>query len=124
MFIEIYGISQNPDTNDFILVQKNFIWLSGNEKIDDFIQEMLSNNDMIEWIPYNQFNDIKEIGKNNSMAVYSAIWKDGPFYKRDSNKEVVLKCLQNSQYTIELLINEVNIYLNFLIFTVTQYINF
>jgi hypothetical protein len=39
--------------------------LSGNEKIDDFIQERqlkTNKNDVVfEWIPYNQFN---EIGKN------------------------------------------------------------
>jgi hypothetical protein len=113
---EIYGISQNPDTNEYILIQNNFInWTSGNEIIDDLIQEMLSNNTIFEWIPYNQFNEIKETGKNNSIIVYSAIWKNGPLsysnkynkYKRYSNKEVTLKCLQDSQNAIELLINEV-----------------
>jgi hypothetical protein len=89
----------------------NFI--SGNEKIDDLIQEMLINNKIFEWIPYNQFIEIKETGKNNSITVYSAIWKDGPLYyryneyKRNSNKEVALKYLQSSQNTIEILINEV-----------------
>jgi hypothetical protein len=72
-------------------------------------------NVMFEWIPYNQFNEIKEIVKTNSITVYSAIWKDGPLYfdfedqkyMRDSNKEVALKYLQNLQNTIEFLINEV-----------------
>jgi hypothetical protein len=84
-------------------------WTSEDKIIDDFIQEMLFNNTIFEWIPYNQFNEIKEIGKNNLMIVYSAIWKDGPLLnnKRDANKEVALKCLQNSQNNIELLINEV-----------------
>jgi hypothetical protein len=76
---------------------------------------MLSNNKIFEWIPYNQFDEITKIGKNNSITAYSAIWKDGPFYddddfdeyKRDSNKEVALKCLQNSQNNIEIIINEV-----------------
>jgi hypothetical protein len=115
---EIYGITQNPDTNDYILIQNNIInymnWISENEIIDDLIQEMLSNNKIFEWIPYNQFNEIKEIGKNNLIIVYSAIWKDGPLnyddyneYKRDSNKEIALKSLQSSQNTIEILINEV-----------------
>jgi hypothetical protein len=36
-FLVLYGISQNPDTNDYILVQNNFTCMSGNEKIDDFI---------------------------------------------------------------------------------------
>jgi hypothetical protein len=114
----MYGISQNPDTNDFILVQKNFTWLSGNEKIDNFIQEMqfdIKNYDdvVFEWIPYNQLNEIKETGKYNSKTIYLAIWKDGPLhyrfgkYTRDSNKKVALKYLQNSQNNIELLINEV-----------------
>jgi hypothetical protein len=57
----------------------------------------LINNTIFEWIPYNQFDEIKETGKNNSITAYSAIWKDGPLdyiynkYKRDPNKEVALK---------------------------------
>src|SRR3954471_17607129 len=50
-------------------------WTSGNGKIDDFIQKVQlkieSPQDIVfEWIPYNQFRDIKEIGKD---TVYSAI---------------------------------------------------
>ena len=100
-------------------------WISGNEKIDDFIQErQLKINNcnygdiLLEWIPYNQFNEIKEISKNSLITVYSAIWKDGPLckknmwsknYTRNSNKEVALKCLynSNSQKSIDSLINEV-----------------
>ena len=57
-------------------------WTSGNEKIDELIQEMQLKinkyNDIVfEWIPYNQFSDIKEIGKGGFATVYSAIWKDG-----------------------------------------------
>jgi hypothetical protein len=121
----MYGISQNPDTGDFIFVQSYTInltnWISGNEKIDDFIQERqlkikVHDDDIVlEWIPYNQFNEIKEIGKNGPATVYSAIWKDGPLHKayssknytRDSNKEVSLKCLHNSQESIDSLINKV-----------------
>ncbi|CAB5385228.1 unnamed protein product [Rhizophagus irregularis] len=116
-FSEIYGISQNPDTNDYILVQNYFTWTSGNKEIDDFIQEMqLKTNNLnivFEWIPYNQFNEIKETGKNSLITLYSAIWKDGSLhyqygrYKRDSNKEIVLKCLHNSQNPVESIINEV-----------------
>ncbi|UZO17004.1 uncharacterized protein OCT59_008370 [Rhizophagus irregularis] len=111
-FLVLYGISQNPDTSDYILVQNYLIRTSGNEKIDDFIQER-----KLEWIPYNQFNEIKEIGKNGSMTAYSAIWKNGPLYKyngkytRDSNKEVALKCLHNLQNPIDSLINEAKKYL-------------
>ena len=66
-------------------------------------------------IPNNQFDKIKEINKGGFATVYSAIWKDGPLhyqynrYTRDSNKEVALKCLYNSQESIDSLINEVYI---------------
>jgi hypothetical protein len=112
----LYGISQNPNTGNYILV---LIWTSGNEKIDDFIQEERSKTNynkgaiVLEWIPYNQFNKIKEIDKNDLITVYSAIWKDGPLYyqydeyTRDSNEKVALKCLHNSQESIDSLINEV-----------------
>jgi hypothetical protein len=124
----LYGISQNPDTNDYILVQNNALnltnWMSGNEKIDNFIQERQLKagkyKDIIfEWIPYNQFNQIKETGKNGLITVYSAIWRDGPLYscynyRHNLNKEVALKCLHNLQNPIEFVINEVlyNIYNN------------
>jgi hypothetical protein len=69
---------------------------------------------VFEWIPYNQFDEIKETGKNSSITIHSAIWKDGPLsknylgkYARKSNKEVALKCLHNLQDTVEFVINEV-----------------
>ncbi|PKK69851.1 hypothetical protein RhiirC2_780512, partial [Rhizophagus irregularis] len=84
VFQALYGISQNPDTGDFIFVQSYTInltnWISGNEKIDEFIQERQLNinydNIVLEWIPYNHFNEIKETSKNGLITVYSAIWKD------------------------------------------------
>jgi hypothetical protein len=107
----LYGISQNPDTNDYILV---FNWTSGSDIIDDFIQkkqlEVIDHDDIVfEWISYNQFNEIKKTGRNNFITVYSAVWKDGPLYKkgRDLNKKVALKCLHNSKNPIEFVINEV-----------------
>ena len=113
----MYGISQDPDTGDYILV---LTCSSGNEKIDGFIQEKqlkINNYDdiVLEWIPYNQFNEIKEIGKNELITIYSAIWEIGPLYKsyswcnytRDSNKAVSLRCLHNLQESIDSLINEV-----------------
>ncbi|CAB4433368.1 unnamed protein product [Rhizophagus irregularis] len=118
-FQALYGISQNPDTGNYILVQNNNIWTCENKKIDDFIQkrQLKINNYkdiVLEWIPYNQFNEIKEIGKNNLITVYTAIWKDGPLYKKDeqssyirnSNEKVALKCLHNSQESVGFLINE------------------
>ena len=70
---------------------------------------------VFEWIPYNQFNQIKKIGKDDFTTVYSAVWKDGPLessykkYRIYSNKEIVLKCLHNSQNSIEFVMTKVNI---------------
>ncbi|GBC38063.2 kinase-like domain-containing protein [Rhizophagus irregularis DAOM 181602=DAOM 197198] len=148
---KIYGISQNPATNNYIIVLENScckecgeiymeIWSkwcrpcqinnlelnhSGNKKIDEFIQEMQlkieSVRDIIvEWIPYDQFNIIKEISKDNFARIYLAIWKVGPLecnydeekckHKRKPNKEVTLKCLNNSQNVISDLLNEAKTY--------------
>jgi hypothetical protein len=101
------------------LVQNHLTRINGNEKIDEFIQEKQFKieyfNVVFEWIPYNQFNEIKETGRNDLITVCSAIWKDGPLYydyyseeyTRDLNKEVALKCLHNSTNPIEFVINEV-----------------
>jgi hypothetical protein len=80
------------------------------------------NNTVFEWIPFNQFNEIKEIEKNNHTTIYSATWKNGPLYKkkwnkdymRDSNKEVALKYLHNLQNAVESLINEVQYFFKYL----------
>jgi hypothetical protein len=91
-------------------------WTSENETIDEFIQKMQSeitscNEIVFEWIPYDQFNNIKNIGK-----VESAIWKDGPldfnfgekeYTRSQPNKEVNLKCLIDSQNNINDFLNEV-----------------
>ena len=69
---------------------------------------------LLEWIPYNQFDDIKEIGKRDFVTIYSGLWKSGPLtydenndekYTRESaNKKVTLKCSQN---LIDEILNEV-----------------
>jgi hypothetical protein len=69
--------------------------------------------DVLEFISYHQFNDIKEINKSDVTTVYSAIWKDGPllYYRNDNkwtrelNKKVYLK-LYSLQHT-DLFLNEV-----------------
>jgi hypothetical protein len=149
--LRIFGISQNPDTRDYIIVLENdgyckecgeiytnirikwckscqinnlkqdfANWTSGNKKIDDFIQEMrlkIKNyyDIIIEWIPYNQFNNIKNIGKKSFFIVYSAIWRDGLLnynfeekkYERVLNEKVTLKCINNLQNDIDKFLDEV-----------------
>ena len=89
---------------------------TGSEKIDGFIQDKQSvvNSDhfILEWIPYNKLNNIKEIGKDGSDTVYSAIWKDGTLYykyewKRKSDEKITLKYSYNSQTNIDEFLNKV-----------------
>jgi hypothetical protein len=104
-------------------LEQNFMnWTSGNEKIDQLIQKLQlkidSYNDIVfEWVPYSQFNNIKVIYDNHAK-VYSAIWKDSPFYydnniirwskKRRTNIKVVLRHLVNNSQDIDNeLLNEV-----------------
>ncbi|EXX62724.1 Ssk2p [Rhizophagus irregularis DAOM 197198w] len=151
--IIIYGITQNPDTKDYIIVLEDLYceycckiygsalikacvpcylknnvtnWTSGNEKVDNFIQEMQLEkfnkslySRLFEYVPYNQFNDIKQIGKDDSITLYSAIWVDGPLkYNfndekyRIPNKKVTLKCLYNSQDITHELLNEAKLHIN------------
>ncbi|UZO16477.1 uncharacterized protein OCT59_007864 [Rhizophagus irregularis] len=140
----IFGISQDPNTKDYIIVfqdkyckfcsEKYIIprkwnkWYescksckvkdltnlisSGSEKIDNFIQvkqlKIINKRDnILEWIPYNQFTDINEMNEDS----LSAIWMDGPLYWETSNKKytrtsnvgVVLKYLHNIQSIDEFL---------------------
>jgi hypothetical protein len=103
------------------VLKQNFAnWTSGNKKIDNFIQEMqlkIENyyDTIIEWIPYNQFNNIKIIGKKSFFIIYSAIWRNGLLnynskeknYERIPNEEVTLKCINNLQNDIDKFLDEV-----------------
>jgi hypothetical protein len=100
-------------------LKNNFTnWTSENKEVDDLIQEMqlkiVNANDIIfEWIPYNQFSNIKKIGKGGFATIYSAIWKDSPLvyikydYIRTGKKVVVLKQLNDSQNIALKFLNEV-----------------
>jgi hypothetical protein len=103
-------------------VQEKLCTWSGNKKIDNFIkekqQEATSSFEFFEWIPYDQFENVKNIGRREFVTIYSAIWKNGYLFEyneethkfsRYKNTKVVLKCLNNSKY-IDDLFNEVFIY--------------
>ena len=68
--------------------QQNFKnWTSGNDDIDKFIQhaQLSANNrlEVLEWIPYDRFYDIKFIAKGGFGNVYKAIRNDGRISKLD-----------------------------------------
>jgi hypothetical protein len=102
-------------------LKENFkYWTSENEKVDNFIKEMQlkinsCNDIVVEWIPYDHFDNIKKIGTGGFATVYLATWKDGLLqynnyrkeYERFSNEWVALKCLHNSQNITNEFLNEV-----------------
>ncbi|GES81568.1 kinase-like domain-containing protein [Rhizophagus clarus] len=75
-FLILYEISQKPDTNEYILVQNNLAnHISENEKIDNFIhkrqlQIKAYSNVVLEWMPYSQFNQIKETDSTSKSQTY------------------------------------------------------
>ena len=92
-------------------------WTSGNKEIDEFIQKFQLNatnlNEVLEWIPYDRFENIEYLAEGGFGTVYKAKWIDGyikrwdinqtNWFRLESNKYVVLKCLNDSQnITIDL----------------------
>ena len=95
-------------------------WTSGNNYIDNFIQETQLNAKSIfhvlEWIPYNRLTNIKYLAKGGFSTVYNAIWLGGCIddwdydnkqWNRHGNVEVVIKSLNNSSNINEEFLNEV-----------------
>ncbi|CAB4426082.1 unnamed protein product [Rhizophagus irregularis] len=104
---EFYGITQDPETKNYMMVlnhkceecnkicnaihfRHRFIdWTSGNDGIDKFIQgiQLTSHDDtkeVLEWIPYDRFYDIKYISKDE---VYRANWIDGNISNWDAKNQ-------------------------------------
>ncbi|GBC08878.1 hypothetical protein RclHR1_08450006 [Rhizophagus clarus] len=90
-------------------LKANFLnWTSGNENIDNLIQECQINtfkpNRIVEWVPYNNLKNIKYLAKGGFSEIYTANWIEGHFIEWDSkeqqlkrfgNQIIVLKRLEN-----------------------------
>ena len=97
---------------------------SGNPEIDNLIYDSQLKidryRDVLEWIPYDRFQDIKPIGEGGFANIYSATWLDGiPVFdykhkKRNGPVTVALKKLKNSD-NMEAFINEVKIFKLFIL---------
>ena len=85
-------------------------WTSGNKEIDEFIQNFQLNATcwqvVLEWISYEKFSDIEYLAKGGFGTVHKAFWIDGYIshwdinqnkWGRFNNRNIVLKCLNNSQ---------------------------
>ena len=99
-------------------------WTSGNSEIDEFIKDTIYNvgDDgyplFLEWVEFDRFENVKQIGEGGFAKVYSATWIDGrPYYVRQSDGnwvkedsesvEVALKRLNGSQNISTKYLNEV-----------------
>src|ERR1051325_10128039 len=97
-------------------------WTSGNLNIDKFIKDTVYNaredRSFLEWVPFDRFVNIKQIGEGGFSKVYSATWVDGKAnYKYDYDGSwkksdpgpmtVALKRLNGSQNMSEVYLNEV-----------------
>jgi hypothetical protein len=103
--------SKNYCSSCFTLhFQKNFeTWTSGNNDVDNLIKtSQISNHKRVflEWIPYDDLQDVKYIAKGGFSTLYSALWTKGRIinwnklkedWNRDGEKKVALKRLYNSQ---------------------------
>ncbi|CAB4443324.1 unnamed protein product [Rhizophagus irregularis] len=115
-------------------------WTSRNNDIDEFIKDTIYNARLIydnnikakyplflEWVPFDRFENIKQIGKGGFAKVYSATWidnkvkyfrqNDGSWKKGESKPiKVALKKLNESQNISVDYLNEIktlwNIYFN------------
>src|SRR5688500_11612605 len=56
-------------------------WTSGKEEIDNFIREiqLKANNlsEIIEWIPFDQFEKVEYLARGGFSTVYKATWVNG-----------------------------------------------
>ncbi|RHZ73755.1 hypothetical protein Glove_229g55 [Diversispora epigaea] len=84
-------------------------WTSENNEIDKLIQECqrktIAPHQVIEWVEYDRFENVKYLTEGGCATIYTAIWKDGNYVKWDSERKIlersrrqkiVLKRLNNS----------------------------
>jgi hypothetical protein len=95
-------------------------WTSGNVYIDNLMHECQINaytpNDIVEWIQYNNLNNIKYLTKGGCSEIYTASWIDGRIVKWDPKEkqlkrfgshDVILKKLENVGNANQIWIEEV-----------------
>ena len=99
-------------------------WTSGNSEIDEFIKDTIFNVGgydyplFLEWVEFDRFENVKQIGEGGFAKVYSATWIDGRAkyvrqsvgnWKREDSEsmEVALKRLNGSQNISAKYLNEV-----------------
>ncbi|GBB84862.1 hypothetical protein RclHR1_11440001 [Rhizophagus clarus] len=71
-------------------------WTSGNRDIDDLIRkcqiESLGPEDIVEWISYNNLENIKYLTEGGFSKIYTAYWINGSYREWDSKKQKLIRC--------------------------------
>ncbi|GES73428.1 kinase-like domain-containing protein [Rhizophagus clarus] len=135
---EFYGITQDPKTNNYIMVlnnnkckecskicnamyfQQNFgNWTSCNDDIDELIQAIqLSTHEYaskaLEWIPYDKFINIKYIAESEFGKEYSANWIEGKLESWNNYSEDWRRIGQKMFVNLKGLNNSKNLTLKFI----------
>ena len=98
-------------------------WTSGNDKIDNLIRECqmkaFAPYLIVEWIPYDNLQNIKYLTEGGFSKIYTAGWIDGCYWEWDSKEQqltrqfeseaqaVVLKKLENAESASKTWLEEV-----------------
>jgi hypothetical protein len=95
-------------------------WTSGDKVIDEFIQDSQLNAvhhyKCLEWIPFENFQNITYIAEGGFGKIYSAEWPEGHIeywninnqeWKRDKHSKFALKSLNHSSSISSEFLNEV-----------------
>ena len=82
-------------------------WTSGNSNIDKFIKDTMYDarygGKFLEWVPFDRFTKVKEIGGGGFAKVYSATWIDGPLrYRLEKQDDGSWKKSESEPTTIAL----------------------
>src|SRR6266487_3731050 len=79
-------------------------WTSGNNDIDNLIKKcQLETNvpsNIIEWIPYNNLQNIKYLTKGGFSEIYTAGWIDGRYEEWDSENQQLKRVERNGKQNL------------------------
>ena len=71
----------------------------GNNDVDNLIQkcqlETLAPNKIVEWIPYNNLQNIKYLTKGGFSEIYTADWIDGRQFEWDSKNQRLIRAFES-----------------------------
>ena len=97
-------------------------WTSEDSDVDEFIRQIQLNiqyyKDIIEWIPFSKFTNIKYLAKGGFGTVFKAVWIDRyitgldwqkNIWQRKAQIDVCLKGLDNSKDIKQEFLEEVSI---------------